>query len=281
MFRQQIFDMYSTIGADKNEASAEINMILDYLEIDSLKELKGVDYTEDEKKNIKNIVKRRIETQIPLQYITGFGYFMGEKFSVNKYTLIPRPETEILVLECAKLVNKNSRILDIGTGSGCIAISLAKMTGAEIDAIDISEHALCVARENAKNKNVSCNFFKSDLFSNVKDKYDLIVSNPPYIPKKDFYTLSKTVADYEPHAALFTNDEFGMEFYKKIIFDSVTFLNNGGYLCFEAGINQAPKISMELEKNGYTNISTVKDINNIERVTIAQHFKKNTFQYNL
>ena len=281
MEKKEIFEKYRQIGLNVNDASAELRMILDYLNIDPMKEIMGNDYTREEISQINEIVNKRVKTQIPLQYITEFGYFMGEKFKVNKYTLIPRPETEILVKECSKLIKKSDRILDIGTGSGCIAISLAKITGAQIDAVDISEHALCIARENAKIHNVNCNFFISDLFSNIKSSYDLIVSNPPYIPIKDIKTLNKSITEYEPHASLFTNDEFGMEFYEKIISESVTFLNNCGYLCFEAGINQSSKIIKAFQINGYTNISTIFDFNNIERVTIAQHFKKNTLQDNL
>ena len=217
---------------------------------------------------------------MPLQYILGFGYFMGEKYFVGKSTLIPRPETEILVRECAKLVGSISKVLDIGTGSGCIAIGISKLTGAEVDGIDISEGALNIARKNAEIHNVKCNFFYSDLFSAVREKYDLIVSNPPYIPVKEIENIENIVKNFEPHAALFVNDEFGIEFYEKITENSFTFLNKNGYLCFEVGINQSQKISEILQKKGFTDVKIIKDFDNTERVIIAK-IKKNALHYKL
>ena len=206
---------------------------------------------------------------------------MGERFLVNENVLIPRPETEILVKECSKLISKDSKVLDIGTGTGCIAIEISKLTGAEVDAVDISEHAVELAKKNAQKHNVNCNFYVSDLFCNVKNKYDLIVSNPPYIPISQKDTLSLTVKNFEPDIALFTKDEFGTEFYEKIIKSSVTFLNNGGYLAFELGISQFGHVEKLLKQQDFSNIKFFKDLDNIERVTIAQHFLKNSFQDNL
>lgn len=271
MFKKKIFELYKTIGLNTNEASAEISMILDYLNIDKKREITD-GFSDEERRKIAEIVDKRVKTNCPLQYITGFAYFMGEKYFVDKNTLIPRPETEILVKACSKLVNKNSKVLDIGTGTGCIAIEIAKITNAKVDAIDISENALKIAQKNAKLHNVKCIFLKSDLFSNVKDKYDLIVSNPPYIPIKDIYKLSDVVKNYEPHDALFANDEYGIEFYEKIIKTSVTFLNNNGFLCFEIGINQTDIVSKILATKGFSEIKIIRDLNNIERVTIAKHF---------
>ena len=273
MFKNEIFELYKKSGMTINEISAEYSMILDYLSINALKEIKD-GLSGDEKEKIINIVKKRTETGMPLQYIVGFGYFMGKKFFVNQNTLIPRPETEILVRECAKLVTKNIRVLDIGTGSGCIAIGLSKLTGAKVDGIDISNEALIIARKNAKLHNVDCNFFYSDLFTNVGEKYDFIVSNPPYIPISTIDTLEEHVKNFEPHAALFANDEFGIEYYKKIIEQSFTFLNKNGYLCFEAGLNQAGRISEILLENGFNDIRVVKDFDNTDRVIIAKFCKK-------
>lgn len=271
MFKKQIFDLYKDINIPLNEVSAEISMILDYLNIDPLKELKQ-GFSPKEEKAIINIVKNRIKTGMPLQYILGFGYFMGEKFFVDKNTLIPRPETEILVKECSKLINKNSKILDIGTGSGCIAISISKLTGAKVEGVDISKEAIKIAKKNAKYHNTECEFYYSDLFSNVVKKYDLIVSNPPYIPIKDIDNIENNVKNFEPHAALFTNDEFGIEFYEKIIKQSVTFLNKNGYLCFEIGVNQFRLIHNILLNKGFSAVRKVKDFDNKERVIIAKFF---------
>ena len=281
MFKNSIFDDYKKIGVSVHEASAELSMIMEYLNIDPLKDIKYGDFTKAEKEKINDIVEKRIKTQQPLQQILGFGYFMGEKFLVNKNTLIPRPETEILVRECSKLVSKDSKVLDIGTGTGCIAIEIRKLTGAKVDAVDISEHAIQLARKNAQNHNVHCNFIISDLFSEIKGKYDLIVSNPPYIPISQKDTLSLTVKKYEPEIALYAKDALGIEFYEKIINSAVTFLNNGGYLAFELGINQYQHIEKLFSPQGFSNIKIFKDLDNIERVTIAQHFLKNSFQENL
>ena len=211
MFKKTLFDLYKITGMPTDEISAELSMIFDYLNINQLKELTDGLSSEEETK-VTEIVERRVKTGMPLQYITGFGYFMGEKFFVNENTLIPRPETEILVRECAKLVSDKSLVLDIGTGSGCIAIGISKLTGAKVDGIDISNEALKIAKKNAKYHNADCNFFYSDLFSKITKKYDMIVSNPPYIPLTDVNSLEDNVKNFEPHAALFAKDEFGVEF---------------------------------------------------------------------
>ena len=272
MFKKEIFELYRQIEVSVNEASAEFNMILDFLNINPLVEIKNGDFKEYEKKKIFDIVKERVKTQKPLQYILGYGYFMGEKFLVDENTLIPRPETEILVKECLNLIFDGAKVLDIGTGSGCIAIEIAKNSKAHVDAVDISEKALKKAEENASIHNVKCNFFKSDLFSAVNKKYDFIVSNPPYIPIKDINNISADVKNFEPHAALFTNDDFGIDYYKKIINDSVIFLNKNGYIIFEAGINQTGLISQLFMDKGFSNIKIIKDLDNIERVIIAKYF---------
>ena len=269
MFKKKVFDLYKNLNMPVNEVSAEFLMILDYLKINPIKEIKE-GFSKSEEENILKIVTKRAETGMPLQYILGFGYFMGEKYYVDKNTLIPRPETEILVRECANLLNKESKVLDIGTGSGCIAIGISNLTGAKVDGVDISDAALKIARKNAKLHNADCNFFYSDLFSEVSGKYDLIVSNPPYIPAKDIDNTENIVKNFEPHAALFTKDDFGIEFYEKIIKKSFTFLNKNCYLSFEIGMNQADKISKILLEYGYTNIKIIKDLDNSERVIIAK-----------
>ncbi len=268
-FKQIFFDEYKKLGIPRNEVTAEFNMILDYLKIDPLKEIKE-GFLESEKTNILKIAKKRAETNIPLQYITGFAYFMGDKFLVNENTLIPRPETEILVRECIKYINSNDKILDIGTGTGCIAVEIEKLTNADVDGIDISSNALKIAKKNADIHNVNINFFQSDLFSNVKKKYDFIISNPPYIPIKEKFNLESNVRDFEPHDALFANDDLGIQFYEKIIEDSLTFLNKNGRLGFELGINQSEPVKAILVNKGFSDIEIIKDFDNIERVIISK-----------
>lgn len=272
MFRTDLYKKYKSLEVNTQEASSEIKMILEHLKINPMREIIDGDFTEEEKSKIIDIVKKRTSTGMPLQQILGYAYFMGEKFFINNETLIPRPETEILVRECAKLINKTGRILDIGTGSGCIAIEINKLTSAETIACDISSKAIEIARKNNELHKTSCTFVESDIFNNIEGKFDLIVSNPPYIPLKDKSKLDNVVKNFEPSTALFAKDDLGIEFYEKIISQSVTFLNKNSFLAFEIGINQSKLITKLYKDFGFSNIHVIKDFDNTERVTIAQHF---------
>lgn len=273
MLKKRLFNLYKKINLFGGDVTAELGMIYDYLGISTIKELKE-GLTQKEEQNILAIVEKRVRNGMPLQQILGFGYFMNEKFKVNSATLIPRPETEILVKECSKLIKKKAKVLDIGTGSGCIAIEIAKLTGAMVDGVDISENALKIAIENSNFHKINnlCKFFISDLFSNVNQKYDFIVSNPPYIPMSQKRELDSVVADFEPKTALFTHDLLGIEYYIKIIKEIDTFLNKNGYLAFELGINQGKHVSEMLENKGFKDIKTFKDLDGIERVIIGKYF---------
>ena len=147
---------------------------------------------------------------------------------------------------------------------------LNKLTNCNVDSCDISFEALKIAKANSQNLNTKVKFFKSDLFENVQNKYDLIVSNPPYIPIKEKEKLQKEVKEFEPPQALFTNDEQGIAFYKKIIQNSQKFLNNNGFLAFELGINQVRFVKDLFLSNNFQNVKIYKDLNNIERVITAQ-----------
>ena len=171
------------------------------------------EYTKKEFQKYIKIIKKRA-SKIPYAYIVGHKEFMKLDFEVNKNVLIPRDDTEILVEEVIKLDKK--KILDMCTGSGCIAVSLANyIKDSEVDAVDISKKALKIAKLNAKNNNVFINFIKSNLFKKVKEKYDVIVSNPPYIKKEDLNNLQEEVKK-EPIKAL-DGGKTGLDFYKKII----------------------------------------------------------------
>lgn len=163
--------------------------------------------------------------------------------------------------------NKILRVLDIGTGSGCIACMIAKLTEAQVIGIDISNEALSTALDNSSKMGVfnKAIFRKSDIFSNVKEKFDLIISNPPYIPLKEKKTLQIEVG-FEPEGALFASDDEGIEFYEKIITQSSEFLNECGVLMFELGVGQAKKVKELMEKSGFKNIGIEKDLVGIERV---------------
>lgn len=219
------------------------------------------------KKNIKDFIDGK-----PIQYINNKAYFMGLEFYVDENVLIPRCDTEILVEEIIEIAKKNHiiKILDLCTGSGAIAISLKKyLNNIEIFASDISDKALMVAKKNASKIGVNVKFIESDLFNNISEKFDLIVSNPPYIEKSVIPLLEKQVRK-EPLLAL-DGGRDGLDFYKKISNDAKKFLSNNGYLCFEIGYNQRIKVEDILLKNGYSSIYSKKDYGHNDRIVICRY----------
>lgn len=221
--------------------------------------------------NIYREFIRRRGNHEPLQYIIGKAEFYGSNFIVNENVLIPRQETEILVDE---IINKNKnsfslKILDIGTGSGIIAISLAKKIDIEIlDALDVSEDAVKIAKENAKINGVSdkINFIIADVFNYDcnHNYYDIIVSNPPYISHTDYKNLEIDVKEFEPEISL-TDFKDGLTFYKTIIDKSSKWLKKNGYLFFEIGYNQRNQVEIMMREH-FHEIEVVKDLQNIDRV---------------
>ena len=218
-----------------------------------------------------DLINKNINEDIPLSHLVGFDYFYDRKFKVTKDVLSPRMETEELiykVLEYIKKSKKDSfRILDLCTGSGIIAITLKKEIVekyTEIVASDISEKALSIAIENANNNNANITFIKSDLFDNISGKFDLIISNPPYISYKDKITIKDSVLNYDPHLALFAEED-GIYFYRKIIENAVHYLSKDGVIFFEIGYDQKEKI-LELGKNNNFITTVYKDINDRDRI---------------
>lgn len=209
---------------------------------------------------------------MPLQYIIGKWNFYGRDFYVGKEVLIPRYETEILIENILKISEKNniSKILEIGVGTGIISITLAsELKDVEILGVDISEYALKLSNKNKEFHNLeNINFIKSDLYKNVEGKFDLIVSNPPYINKEDMKKLDKKLS-YEPELALFGGED-GLDFYRKIIKDSHKYLNKGGYIAFEIGYDQRESIIELLEENNFTEIKAIKDYNGFDRCIIGK-----------
>lgn len=272
---QEIANLLIEAGVEKNEANAEVKLLLEHFcNFRTIDILMGKKLDTSKLNLVKEKVLERIKTGNPVQYIIGFSDFMGEKFIVNKNVLIPRDETEILVNKAIEIALKTNskKILDIGTGSGCIACSIAKMIDGEILGVDISAEALSVARENSRrlilDKRVS--FLQSDLFSNLESrKFDIIVSNPPYIPPQEKAHIQKEVLK-EPDLALYTKDEKGLEFYEKIIQNAPKYLNTNGYILFELGIGQSEDVKNLLVKNGFKNIQIEKDLANIDRVIFAK-----------
>lgn len=207
---------------------------------------------------------------IPLQYLIGEQEFMGLPFTVTPDVLIPRQDTEVLVEEALKFLKPGQRVLDMCTGSGCIAISLKSFVPqADVTAVDVSERALLVAEENSRRNQLPVNFVHSDLFSAITDKYDMIVSNPPYIPSAVILTLMPEVQDHEPMLAL-DGMEDGLYFYDKITEESVDFLKEGGMLLYEIGHDQGEAVSEMMRKAGYQDVRVVKDLAGLDRVVVGR-----------
>ncbi|GBF23187.1 release factor glutamine methyltransferase [Candidatus Gastranaerophilus sp. (ex Termes propinquus)] len=267
-------------GIDPSEAKAEARLVVEHFSGFSAEEiLMGAEFDPECLSKIMETVKRRVETGAPVQYLLGFAHFMGQKYLVNENVLIPRDDTEILVQSVIELLKERGekKVLDIGTGSGCIACSVAlKCQGAQVLGTDISTAALSVAIENMLSLNLinRAVFRKSDIFSNIHDgeKFDIIVSNPPYIPLSTRENLQKEVL-FEPSSALFTNDSEGLEFYRRIVQDAPKYLNPFGHILFEVGQHQAQKVREMLLEGGFSDIKIVKDLAGIERVVCAQRLE--------
>ena len=206
----------------------------------------------------------------PLQQITGKAYFMGLEFTVNEHVLIPRQDTEILVEEALKRMSEHARILDLCTGSGCILLSLLyNKNKAEGVGIDISEDALEVAKRNSCDLNIHAEFIQSNLLEKAEVTFDLIVSNPPYIPAKVIEGLMEEVRDYEPHLAL-DGGEDGLDFYRRIVAEAGAYLNPGGWLIMEIGQEQGEAVRQMLLQAGYEEIEVVQDLAGLDRVVLGR-----------
>ncbi|MDR0231892.1 MAG: peptide chain release factor N(5)-glutamine methyltransferase [Dysgonamonadaceae bacterium] len=229
----------------------------------------------NERQEIERIVVSLKEYK-PIQYILGETEFFGLTFSVNPSVLIPRPETEELVeLILKNHQGKNLKILDIGTGSGCIAISLTKnIPSATVYAIDISEDALSTAKENAIRNQVEVQFYQQDILTTLSDnisgkKFDIIVSNPPYITQIEKSTMHDNVLKYEPHTALFVPQDNPLLFYEKIADLGHSLLNKSGMLYFEINALYGKEICQMLETKGYSDIKLYQDISRKDRMISA------------
>lgn len=221
---------------------------------------------EEEKQSLYEAALKKRTSHIPLQYITGEQEFMGLPFLVNPDVLIPRQDTEILVEEALKWLKPEMSVLDLCTGSGCIIISVLKnMPKVRGTAADISGRALLVAKENAKLNGVTPTWIESDLFFNIKESYDMILSNPPYIPTEEIKRLMPEVRDYEPNIALDGSGD-GLLFYRNIISEGKRHLHPKGRLMFEVGCDQSEAVSALMAKEGYTQIETRKDLAGYGRV---------------
>lgn len=246
---------------------------------------------EEKHRAYEAMIKRRAE-RIPLQQLTGVQYFMGLEFLVNEHVLIPRQDTEILVEEALKHLHDGMRVLDLCTGSGCILISLLRYTnGCRGMGVDISKEALSIAGRNAEKLlgvagcpdvdaeklpdatdcsasdegTAQVQFLESDLFEKVEGSFDMIVSNPPYIPSSTVETLMPEVRDHEPRLALDGSAD-GLAFYRRITAECERYLEKGGMLFFEIGCDQGSAVSSLMEQAGFLDVQVIKDYAGLDRV---------------
>ena len=216
----------------------------------------------------ESVLSKRAE-HVPLQYITGEQVFMGIPFRVNDAVLIPRQDTETLVEEALKVIRPGMKVLDMCTGSGCILISILKnIVEVEGYGYDISKQAINLAKENAKLNGVNATFERSDLFEDVVDTFDVIVSNPPYIPTEVIGGLMPEVAVYEPIQAL-DGKEDGLHFYRKIVASVWDYLKPDGKLLFEIGHDQGEAVSNLMLNAGFKDVKVIKDLAGNDRVVIG------------
>lgn len=220
----------------------------------------------------KELIERRLTSE-PVAYILGKKEFYSREFSVDGNVLIPRPETELLVDKAIIILKgfDNPSILDVGTGSGCIAVTLKdEIPDSVCVATDISYGALQKAKQNSKNNDCYPFFIKGNLLEFIKDnKFDLIVSNPPYVREKLFHKLDKGVRNYEPKSALVAGDN-GLGIISKIISESMRVLKNEGWCLLEIGFDQSVKVIEMFELNGYKEIEVFRDLSGIDRVIKAK-----------
>ena len=266
--------MLTQAGID--EAELDARYILEY--ITGLNSARYFIHSEDiiEKNKAEEffrLIERRSK-RIPLSYVIGTRDFFGLTFKVDENVLIPEQETELLVEEVIKH-SEGKSVLDMCTGSGCIAISIALFgKPSKVAASDISEKALEVARENAKSlKSGEISFIEGDMFENVTDKFDIIVSNPPYIETGEIDELMPEVRDYIPRLAL-DGDIDGLKFYRIISKEAVKKLNKNGRIFYEIGYNQSRAVASILLENGFTDVKIMKDYSGLDRIVMAKLSEK-------
>ena len=221
--------------------------------------------SEAEEEQYRKALEQRA-VHVPLQHLLGYQEFMGLRFQVNEYVLIPRQDTEILVEEAMRYLHDGMRILDLCTGSGCILLSLLHYSNdCEGVGVDISQEALQVAVQNAELLGIRADFLKSDLYEKVTGKFDLLVSNPPYIERKVIPTLMEEVREYDPYIAL-DGGEDGLDFYRRIIGGAQDYLKRGGQILMEIGSGQAKAVSELLREAGFKEIDVCRDFAGLDRV---------------
>ena len=221
--------------------------------------------SEAEEEQYRKALEQRA-VHVPLQHLLGYQDFMGLRFQVNEYVLIPRQDTEILVEEAMRYLHDGIRILDLCTGSGCILLSLLHYSNdCEGVGVDISQEALQVAAQNAELLGIKADFLKSDLYEKVTGKFDLLVSNPPYIERKVIPTLMEEVREYDPYIAL-DGGEDGLDFYRRIIGGAQDYIKRGGQILMDIGSGQAKAVGELLREAGFKEIDVCRDFAGLDRV---------------
>ncbi len=264
-------DKFKKAGIDTANLDAGL-LLCKYLQVDKVYLIVNSDKDIEVDDEFEKLVKRR-ENHEPMHYILGSVEFYGLEFKVNKNVLIPRPDTEVLVEKVIEYVgDKPHTLLDIGTGSGCIPITVAaNCKNVKAYTVDISKEATAVAKENAKINGVdkSVNFINMDILTDFPDfEVDCIVSNPPYIEDEIISTLMSDVKDYEPLIAL-KGGKDGLVFYRRISEKGLEILKSGGMIAFEVGHNQSGKVAEILENDGYSDVKITNDLAGIGRVVSA------------
>ena len=248
-------------------------LILELLKIDSSSYLINKNHIISINKKSKVIdCLNRLKAYEPIQYILGYTNFLDYKIKVNKSVLIPRNETEELVNWCKCFLKKNDKVIDLGTGSGCIAISLAKYN--KVIALDKCNNSLKIAKLNAKNNKVNIHFIQDDILTfnkktKLKEKQNIVISNPPYVLNNQIKKMHKNVYMYEPKSAIFVNNENPLVFYEKIILFSINNLHKNGLLFFEINELFGNEIVCLLKESNFNDIELKKDINGRDRMIKA------------
>lgn len=237
--------------------------------------------TEKQAQRLHAYVTERM-THKPCQYILGTQEFMGYEFATAEEVLIPRPETELLVEEACRIAEnwkdtpdgRKRRVLDLCCGSGCIGISFSKLRHGRdlVELADISDAAIALTKKNWERLQADCAVIQTDLFMQIEGKYDMIVSNPPYIRTDEIPKLMAEVRDFEPHLALDGKAD-GLYFYDKIIREAREYLYEDGYILFEIGQDQLDAVRGLLVENGYTDIKGIKDYAGLDRIVTARYLK--------
>lgn len=266
-------EKFGEFGMDGREAEAEARLALSSVlncDVSSLYIRGTAQISESDEYRLSLIVSRRAKGE-PLAYILGEKWFMGLKFKVTPDVLIPRRETEQLCETAVQIIRMEikGKALDLCTGSGCIAVSMAKYTRAHVTACDISEKAAEIAEYNAKKSMVNVDIRVCDLFEKVPERFDIITANPPYIPSSEIDGLMREVRDFEPRLALDAGYD-GLEFYRRIASEAPEHLNRDGVLIMETGCEQADSVKEILMEAGFVGIRIIKDYCGLDRIVSAK-----------